>query len=207
MEPRQRFLDAWMMVGATGDGAAAFDDLLGRYAEPHRHYHTLQHVLATLDALRDAGAAPDHPAEADLALWYHDAIHDVGRQDNEEASALLARRALAGAPAERLQRIAALIGDTRHDAPASSRDGALVADADLAILGAEPSVFDTYERNIRLEYADIPEAGYRAGRAAVLERLLARPSLYQTDTFRHRFEAPARAALQRTIAHLRRPAI
>jgi predicted metal-dependent HD superfamily phosphohydrolase len=51
-----------------------FDDLLARYAEAHRHYHNLEHVvevLATIDNLSDLASNSDLVS---LVAWYHDAI-------------------------------------------------------------------------------------------------------------------------------------
>jgi predicted metal-dependent HD superfamily phosphohydrolase len=204
VSPARRFRSAWQQVAGQAASDAVFARLSGRYAAPGRYYHTMAHVLATLDALRGAGAGPEHPAEAELALWYHDAVYDPQRDDNEAASAELAARDLgeAGVSTPVVARISALIMDTRHIAHATSLDGALVADADLAVLGAPADVFDKYDAAIRREYAFVPEPAYRAARAAVLSGFLARPSIYQTDGFRRTHETSARANLARAIARL-----
>jgi predicted metal-dependent HD superfamily phosphohydrolase len=200
MEPRERFLAAWRSVGAPDASAdAAFDAVVARYAVPERAYHNLSHIIATLDLLDTVREQLDHPAEAALALWFHDAVYDPRRADNEEASASLARQVLgdAGVGSDVVARIMAMIMDTRHDAPASSSDGAFVADADLATLGADDDTFDRYDAAIRQEYTFVPETAYRPARKALLERFLARESIYQTEPFRQRFEAAARGNIAR----------
>lgn len=200
MEPRQRFLAAWRSVGAPDASAdAAFDAVVAHYAVPERAYHNLSHIIAALDALDAVREQLVHPAEARLALWFHDAVYDPRRTDNEAASASLARQVLGGAGVnqEVVARIAAMIMDTRHDAPASSSDGAFVADADLATLGADDDTFDRYDAAIRQEYAFVPEATYRPARKALLERFLAREAIYQTEPFRRRYEAAARRNIAR----------
>jgi predicted metal-dependent HD superfamily phosphohydrolase len=204
VSPARRFRAAWQQVAGHAPGDVVFARLAARYAAPGRYYHTMAHVLATLDALRGSGAGLEHPAEAELALWYHDAVYDPQRNDNEAASAELAATELgkAGASAQVIARLSALIMDTRHVAPATSADGALVADADLAVLGAPADVFDSYDAAIRMEYAFVPEQAYRAARTAILSGFLARPSIYQTGVFRQAHEARARANLARAISRL-----
>lgn len=178
-----------------------------RYAEPHRHYHTLEHVRACLDLLESTREQFDDPDTAELAFWYHDAIYDSTRSDNEEASARLAKRELSelGVATDTVARVAALIlatkhGSVDHRADASTaKDAALVSDIDLAILAADAEEFDRYERNVRREYAHLDDATFRAGRAAFLEKLLAHERIYQTDAFADRFEQAARDNLKRSI--------
>jgi predicted metal-dependent HD superfamily phosphohydrolase len=79
-------------------------------------------------------------------------------------------------------------------------------DMDLSILGATAADFDAYEAGVRHEYREIPEALFRAGRAAILEGFLARERLYFSDWGRARFEAAARDNLKRSIARLRQDA-
>lgn len=199
-----RFLDVWTAAGAGAGAPAAFAELSRRLAEPARHYHTLAHVLATLAALDTCRHRLVRPAEAELALWYHDAVYDTGRNDNEARSADLAAATLeaAGMATDVAARIRSMIGDTRHAEPASSPDGQLVADADLAILAAEPSVFDAYDAAIREEYGWVPEPVYRAERRRILAEFLSRPRIYQSECFRQRFEAAARANLERAVQRL-----
>jgi predicted metal-dependent HD superfamily phosphohydrolase len=80
--------------------------------------------------------------------------------------------------------------------------GALVCDVDLSILGRPAEEFAEYERRIRVEYGSVPDQLYRQGRAAVLQRLLARDRLYRTAHFSDRYEAAARRNLMRSLETL-----
>lgn len=170
-----------------------------RYSEPHRAYHTLQH-LEECFALFDQTSA-EHPGEVLLALWFHDAIYDPKRSDNEQKSADWGAEVLAaaGAGAQVLERFKALVMATRHEAQPESADARLLVDIDLSILGAEPQRFDEYEAQVRKEYAHVPDLFFRMARSRILKAFLARPSIYSTASFKERFEAQARTNLRRSV--------
>ena len=195
--------DAWRALRLSApDGV--LPALLARRAEPHRKYHSPQHLrecLALFDAHR---ALAGHPGEVAIGLWFHDAIYDTSRHDNEAASADWARRVLrdAGAAGKAPGRVEALILATRHSQVPATADEGLLVDIDLAILGAEPGRFDEYERQIRDEYDSVAPEVFRDKRARILRGFLARPALFATAAMRERFEAPARANLARAIAKL-----
>jgi len=196
---------AWQALGARADGLdALLSAVLACYREPHRHYHTVQHLdecFERLAPLRDRAA---HPAEVEVALWFHDAVYDVQRHDNEARSATWAVDALTarGVGAAAAQRVHRLVMATRHSAPTDTPDETLLVDVDLSILGADPARFDEYERQIRAEYAWVPEPVFRARRRAVLEQFLARERLYGTPPLAALLERPARENLARSIARL-----
>jgi predicted metal-dependent HD superfamily phosphohydrolase len=155
-------------------------EVLERYQEPHRRYHTVRHLRAVLAALHRWCGPELPPALLTAALW-HDALYDPRASDNEEKSAALVEDA----------RAAQLILATKTHHPLDDgQDMRLLLDADLWILGAPQRVYARYAALIRQEYAHVPEVVYRAGRAAVLERFLARPRLYMG-------EHPAREARAR----------
>lgn len=191
-----------------GDGLAGAmkGELIAAYGEPHRRYHDLAHIADCLDQLTKV---PDLPDEVRLrlayAIWWHDAIYDPTRPDNEAASADLARRDLAtlGASAETRAEVARLIALTAgHQVGEGDAEGALLVSIDLAVLGRPPGDYDAYARAIREEYAHVPEAMFRPGRASVLKRMLAAEPLYPDPVFRGRLETQARANLAREIAVL-----
>jgi predicted metal-dependent HD superfamily phosphohydrolase len=154
--------------------------------------------------LEPATGLAERLAEVQLALWFHDAIYDTRAQDNEERSARWAAESLSGAdaPGEAAARVHALVMVTRHAAVPSGADAELLVDVDLSILGAPEARFAEYERQVRQEYAWVPEAGFRKARARVLESFLARPRIYSTSWFKRRLEERARANLARSIVEL-----
>jgi predicted metal-dependent HD superfamily phosphohydrolase len=184
-------------------------ELRSAYTAPDRHYHDLRHIEALL-GLADACADKIADREAvEAAIWFHDAIYDTRRGDNEERSAALAAARLAGTTDEdRIARIAAMIRATAgHVLPdladaAARLDCALFLDMDLAILGSPPAGFDAYETAVRREYDWVPEPQWRLGRRAVLTAFLARPAIYATARFQGSHEASARRNLARAIARL-----
>jgi predicted metal-dependent HD superfamily phosphohydrolase len=199
-----RWTRLWRQLGAKGNGLSVFDMLMQAYAEPARAYHTADHIrdcLAQFDLTRDIAQRAD---EVEAAIWFHDAVYLPAGSDNENRSAELAWTALAesGVSPEVSDHIAGLVLATRHLSIPSEPDAALLCDIDLSILGRAPDVFDEFERRIRLEYAWVPEPVYRHGRTEILEGFLRRRSIYQTSYFRERYEAPARANLERILKEL-----
>lgn len=187
----ERWRAPWRSLGAQAP-EPLYHALLDCYREPHRRYHTLEHLhecLAIFDAVR---ALAERPEEVELALWFHDAIYDVRRDDNEARSAAWARASVGGEAGERIH---ALVMATAHDAALEGADAKLIVDIDLSILGAEPARFAEYEAQIRQEYDFVPEALYRRRRAALLQRFLDRPTIFSTPYFIERYEARARANL------------
>jgi len=173
-------------------------DLLARWSEPHRHYHTLDHLAAVLSIVDITGPVA-------LAAWFHDAVYDPRRDDNEEASARLAEAALNALelPADVIAEVARLVRLTAtHDPEPGDRNGALLTDADLAILAAEPAAYDRYAAAVRREYSHVPDREFREGRAAVLRRLNDAPALYRIVPEKAEWEARARANLTRELAAL-----
>ena len=178
--------------------------LTSRYSEAHRHYHTLEHLNACLRHLGDQRALAHRPAEVALALWFHDAIYDIGASDNELRSADWARNVLLehGGNPDVAQRVHALIMVTRHDQPPQTPDQALLLDVDLAILGAPAPVFDAYEQQIMREYQAVPSAAFRSNRTRILQGFLDRPRIYHSEAFHDARESQARDNLMRSIRAL-----
>ena len=200
MEARWRAF--WARSGAKGNSLPPFRDLAGRYAEPHRLYHTFAHIglcLKEYDAVRPEARQPD---AVEMAIWYHDAVYDPRAADNEERSARLALDVAESAGLAIGSRTAELIRASTHRSVPDDPDTRLFADIDLSILGQPGEVFDEYERGVRKEYAWVPEAAFRAGRSGILRSFLARPSIYGTGGFRARYENAARSNLERSLRSL-----
>jgi predicted metal-dependent HD superfamily phosphohydrolase len=173
--------------------------LVERYAEPHRRYHDLRHLAEVLDRIDRLAAYADDRDAVELAGWFHDAIYDPHRSDNEEASARLAEELLpaSGVPDVRVAAVARLVRLTASHSPAADdADGAVLCDADLGVLAEEPERYGEYVADVRAEYAHVDDDAFRRGRAEVLGRLLAYDPLFHTPFGRTAWEARARHNLR-----------
>lgn len=176
------------------------------YADPARGYHDTRHlteVFMRLDELASAGVGFEG-APVLLAAWFHDAVYD-GQPDVEERSARWAETALASLAPELVTEVARLVRLTEGHRPAADDlAGCALVDADLAILAAPAARYREYVVAVRREYAVVPDADFAAGRAAILEDLLAKTTLFHTAYARGSWEALARANVEAEIARLRR---
>lgn len=201
-------IDRWLAAlpePGTPERRGAGADLLRRWSEPHRHYHTVEHLAAVLDVVDAHATWAADPGAVRLAAWFHDAVYDPRAGGNEASSAGLARRVLPGlgVPPERVAEVARLVLlTTTHDPAPGDRDGELLCDADLAILAAPPDAYARYAAAVRREYGHVPDDAFRAGRAAVLRQLLALPGLYRIPDLAAVWEPPARANLAAELSGL-----
>jgi len=202
---RQRFVNLWSRCAAVGNGADdLFDEVACHYAEPHRRYHTTDHVshcLTQFDAARPHMADPD---AVELAVWYHDVIYDVGAADNEARSASLFEVRADGAIApERIAVVHDLIMVTVHTkvAPTSS-DQAYMVDIDLSSFGLPWSRFLSDSVAVRDEFPHMPDQEFYPKQRNFLTSLLAREHFCYTAFFRARHERRARSNIERYLRDL-----
>jgi predicted metal-dependent HD superfamily phosphohydrolase len=193
---------AELAPGARPDAAQVVGhDLLRRLEEPHRRYHTPRHLVEVfwaLDELEQVGEITANEGTlARLAGWFHDAVYDPGAAfgENELSSADLARRDLTalGLRREDVAAVRSLVLQTQSHELARGGAAAAFHDADLWILSAPPDRYAEYTAQVREEYAAVPDAAFRAGRAAILRPFLERSAIYATGTARERWEERARA--------------
>ncbi len=183
-----------------------WEQLRAHYCEPRRAYHNLAHIAALLQLADRERQQLRHPSVVEFAIWFHDLVYDTRAEDNEQRSAQQARLALQSLAVD-ADSIAAveqcILATQRHQAPPSAPpDLPLFLDFDLSILGAPAPVYRRYSRAIRAEYAWVPDAGYRKGRASVLRRFAERPALYFTPQMAARFEAAARRNIETELREL-----
>jgi predicted metal-dependent HD superfamily phosphohydrolase len=199
------FEDWAALVGDSPTSRTEWAAVMAAWGEPHRRYHDLAHLVAVLGLVdRFASAAAD-PDAVRLAAWYHDVIYDPSSAENEARSAGRARAGLRGlVPDERIAEVERLVLLTvGHDPAPDDANGAVLCDADLAVLAAPPEAYAGYASAVRAEYAHLSDADFTTGRIAVLERLLALPALYRLPENDQRWTAAARANLGAELALLR----
>lgn len=201
-------LDRIFVVTLSGRPGApdVLRDLKRRYAEPHRHYHTWQHVESVVCCLlrpEFSELLSSNRQALILAAFYHDAVYDATRNDNEERSAILARQKLASiVDVQVLGTCESYIRATKAHALSGDPCLALLLDADLAILGSDWSEYAKYSSAIRREYAHVPDEAFRSARADVLRALLCKEPLYQVELLREELEERARTNMGRELAEL-----
>ena len=209
---RARFISLWRQLGASGDPEPVFTDLAARYREPHRSYHTLDHIAQCLDEFASAQHLLREPLTVEMAIWYHDAIYTIGRRDNEEQSATFAWGICAGAGLG--QQFSGTVADlirmtATHHAADNGGDERVFADIDLSILGQPPAAFAAYDAAIHREYVmlgGVDATLFRVKRAEILSEFLQRAEtnqLYTTSFFQQKYGTPARENLRSAVAALR----
>ena len=210
---RPRLMRAWdsLLPGHTALG----EDLLERYEQPHRKYHTSVHLSEMLTALKTLYKRHHTatPRAVLLAAWFHDAVYEANPGDDAAASANLARTALTplastGFLTNRgVTAIAHLIeltashqladGIEEYTSGALTRaDAEFFLDADLAILAADSPRYTRYVAGVRAEYAHYAPDAFTRGRAAILQGFLNRTAIYASDTAHLLWDAPARLNLR-----------
>jgi predicted metal-dependent HD superfamily phosphohydrolase len=180
--------------------------LRGRYEEPHRAYHNMNHINAMLKWADDLKSSIDDMEVFEWAIWYHDAVYDPKKQDNEEKSAALAVKELRllGLPAEKIIQVEAMVLATKtHEFENLTSDGALFVDVDMSILGVAPSIYAQYTRLVREEYEWVPWKEFNEGRQKLLEGWLDRWHIYNTEVMCDRLEVQARENIAKELALLR----
>jgi predicted metal-dependent HD superfamily phosphohydrolase len=184
-------------------------ELIALYSAPDRHYHGLAHIGTMLALAGEYRTVLSDPEAVEAAIWFHDAVYDSRRSDNETRSAELAVCRLSGrTDRERLDLVGKMIEATAtHQVPelatkAARMDAAFFLDMDLSVLGASPDQYDSYEEAIRREYAWVAGTAWRSGRTAVLKNFLSRSHIYHSNIFRSRYETQARENMARSLARL-----
>lgn len=211
------FVRSAVGAGATADTdaiEAVGQSLLDRWADENRHFHNLRHLASVLHRVDELAEETHEPDLVRLAAWYHGAVFNAERKvadasqggEQTTASAALADRELTGlgVPVRAADRVAALVNAiVRHAPDPADFDAAVLNDADLAMLAAEPQRYKDYKSAVRAEYAHIPAEDYLRARIRVIERLLARKSLFLSP-MGAAWEEPARQNLDMELHRLRK---
>jgi len=184
---------------AARDADAVYAEVAARYADPARHYHTLEHVddcLARLDAVADLVENPD---AIEIAIWFHDVVYATGVRDNEARSARFYLQRSAGATPTFRRAVCRMILASRHVRPMRDADPGYMVDIDLAGFGRPWAEFRSTTDLIRAESPQRTDGEFATGLAPFLRALVARPRMFATAWFRDRCEAAARRNVDRLL--------
>jgi predicted metal-dependent HD superfamily phosphohydrolase len=179
-----------------------YADILARYRNGSRHYHTLRHVGEVLDNIDKMRHMALDITAIRLAAWYHDVIYDMQANENERKSAEYAAAALErmNLDEERVRAIQDMIQATDLSRPTpSDMDAHILRDADLGTLGSCAARYDEIAEGIRLENAHLADDEYSRARAQVLSQFLTRERIFHTDIMYSALEQSARDNISREI--------
>ena len=196
-------LQRWRTL--AGEGADALGEALIRaWDEPQRRYHDQSHLIWLLDEADRRAALICDRAFVGYAMWFHDAIYQPGRPDNERLSADWARTSLVAQP-ELATRVAHVIEMTKnHAAGEAEGDAALFLGMDIAILGAPWEAYCAYAASIRAEYPHVVDAAFAAGRSAFLANQLEQARTFRTDIYESELGETARANMRWELEEMRK---
>ncbi len=189
---------------AGGDAEALGERLIRAWASAERRYHDQSHLIWLLDEADRRAAMIRDRAFVGYAIWFHDAVYQPGRPDNETLSADWARSALSLIP-DLAARVAHVIEQTKdHAAGEAEGDAALFLDMDIAILGAPRDIYCAYAAGIRAEYPMIADPAFAAGRGAFLEKQLTHRRSFRTDVYEREIGEAARANMSWELEEMRK---
>lgn len=190
--------------------ASTFDNLVQRYSEPTRAYHTLEHISEMLALINSNADNLSYPNNLRVATWFHDVLYDSRANDNEEQSEQFARATLAelGVNAEVIEQTSSYILATKqHDLPSgvdSNSDLAFFLDADMSILAADRTRYEKYAHGVAFEYRWAQNVNgtdlYTPGRLQFLQSAIDKP-IFHTDRMKPQ-EPKAKANMEWEMGQL-----
>jgi predicted metal-dependent HD superfamily phosphohydrolase len=202
---RQRWMELVEFLGGSKLAAQQWFDRLARcYSEPHRRYHTFQHLEECLEELDEIEGDEERLALIEVALWFHDAVCQPASATNATLSASLAKEFLLECQASDsvIEFVHDMILSTQDHLAKDDPDAAIMIALDLNIFARSPQRYAAYEKQLREESAAVPMAEYAPRRAALLQRFLDRPVIYESETMRDIYEEQARFNLEEGIKRL-----
>ncbi len=106
------------------------------YSEPHRKFHSWNHIQIGLDLLKDI---PNVSLEQKISWLYHDIIYDIKSNQNEYQSSL---RAIEDIKSQKdndkidINIVSIIINDTKTHVP-SIKESEIILDVDMSCLGIQ----------------------------------------------------------------------
>lgn len=144
-----------------------------QWADPVRYYHTKEHLNQIIQDIQKniwfSTLQAHEKVALLLAAFFHDAIYDPQRKDNEEKSKAYFLHAckFGDSPTQKL--ILDLIEVTKYRKRPVNRLQQIFWDADNAIFKKSYPVLVNYEKQIRKEFIHIPKEKYKIARIKFLE--------------------------------------
>ena len=195
-----RYTLAWNKMGLNGTPTESYKKLVAQYNQPHRHYHTLSHIMSGVNdwskvVVERTSIFNKNPWKVLFAWFYHDYIMEPLSKVDEIRSALYAKDLFKGEELESGQPSFEdipylIVSGTSHKKISTARRSLFdmrsilptspeltiaakyMSDWDLKILSLDPYSYREYSDNIRKEYYYVEDKEYAEGRIAVLEKFM-----------------------------------
>lgn len=198
----------------------AFAVLDAAYRQPHRAYHTWDHIDELLEGLERFERLAARPDLVAIAIFWHDAVHRSREADGRARSdpqnvrdsveAFRRHTLLSGSEEQAVVDLVMATADharasaaTQHY-PGFAEDLDLLVDLDLSPLAAPWEDFSDNTRKIRTESLGVEETKFAADQASMLEGLArADAPIFRRAETRALWDEAARANLERCIPRLR----
>lgn len=215
---KKRFKSYWLKMLGSGSRAVfaenisdynpMFERIWQAYNEPHRAYHTAEHLAELFDKMEESRKYIDDLPFIIAVIFWHDLVYKSDREsvlagfNNEEESALIAEESLKslGYRSYFIEKVAETIRMTRGHLKAKPDipDAALFLDMDISILAAKPERFRSYCDQVREEFNGFTDVEFLNGRVNNFLAAYAahHEPLFKTDLFRQRYENIARSNIE-----------
>jgi predicted metal-dependent HD superfamily phosphohydrolase len=206
---QDRFLSLWkrnLLQGAPDHALEIYKFLINAYDQNQRVYHTRQHIEDCLTLFDRIQPRLENPDALELAIWYHDAIYEIGARDNERQSAdLFLRHARDVFDQDLCGIVEKHVMATLHRGDLMPHiDSGYMVDIDLASFGKPWDMFINDAEKVRMEMPHIPDHLFYPSQFAFQNTLLDRRQFFQSDYFFERYEETARYNLAEYSKLIRR---
>lgn len=169
-----------------------FTKIVDLYNSKNRHYHNLNHINSLLELIDEENLTKGNRITLILVAIYHDAIYNSTSSKNEEESAELLALDFQklNIKSDLIDLAFQIILDTKNHQSNHSLSK-LFLDMDLSILGVESHYYKVYTKQVRQEFNSYPQIIYNIGRKKFIQKTLEQPFIFQTNSFRNKFEKTA----------------
>lgn len=177
-------------------------EVLSRYNERHRFYHTATHIRRIFEFAQKMNLQLS--STQNLAIFFHDAIYEPSGKMNEENSADLLYTLCypeCEADNEMLKSASSIILATKHHVSDDQETGE-VLDLDLMEIGLDWDRFCYNNRNIRKEFSFVSDEKFNEGRRNFFQSLLEQEHIFNTLPFRNKYEEAARTNILLTLTEI-----
>jgi predicted metal-dependent HD superfamily phosphohydrolase len=156
-------------------------EILTAYTAKKRYYHNVTHIEHLLSQTQVFENQLKDSDTVYFAVLFHDIVYDATKNNNEERSAVLAKRMMQKANIEvgKIQKVYDYILATKKHQPVPhDADLQFLLDIDLSILASEPAHYQEYVKQIRKEYSIYPDFMYKSGRKKAMQSFLEREQIF-----------------------------